>query len=86
MRSKEFYSEFNEKIKNLDLEELTDIINNIIRKIPESKYDEILNIFNKNIDYNKEYPYTDKGERLFSLYSIIANASICLVVYEILED
>ncbi len=34
----------------------------------------------------KEYPYTDKEERLFSLYSIIANAGICPVVYEILED
>ena len=34
----------------------------------------------------KEYPYTDKEERLFSLYSIISNASICPVVYEILEE
>lgn len=34
----------------------------------------------------KEYPYTDKEERLFSLYSIVDNASICPVVYEILED
>lgn len=33
-----------------------------------------------------EYPYTDKEERLFSLCGIIANASICPVVYEILED
>ena len=34
----------------------------------------------------KEYPYTNKEERLFSLYSIISNASICPVVYEILEE
>ena len=34
----------------------------------------------------KEYPYTNKEERLFSLYSIIANASVCPVVYEILEE
>lgn len=34
----------------------------------------------------KEYPYTNKEERLFSLYSVISNASICPVVYEILEE
>ena len=34
----------------------------------------------------KNYPYTNKSERLFSLYSIIGNASICPVVYEILEE
>ena len=34
----------------------------------------------------KEYPYTDKEERLFSLYSVISNASVCPVVYEILEE
>lgn len=28
----------------------------------------------------KEYPYTNKDERLFNLYSIISNASICPVV------
>lgn len=33
-----------------------------------------------------EYPYTDKEERLFSLYSIISNASVCPVVYEIIEE
>lgn len=34
----------------------------------------------------QEYPYTNKSERLFSLYSIISNASICPVVYEIIEE
>ena len=34
----------------------------------------------------KEYPYTNKEERLFSLASIVANASVCPVVYEILEE
>ncbi len=34
----------------------------------------------------KEYPYTNKEERLFSLCNIVANASICPVVYEILEE
>jgi len=34
----------------------------------------------------KEYPYTNQEERLFSLYSIVSNASVCPVVYEILEE
>ena len=34
----------------------------------------------------REYPYTNKEERLFSLLTIINNASICPVVYEILEE
>ena len=34
----------------------------------------------------KDYPYTNKSERLFSLYSVIDNAGICPVVYEILEE
>lgn len=34
----------------------------------------------------RDYPYTNKSERLFSLYGIIGNASICPVVYEILEE
>ncbi|MCL2860480.1 MAG: YkgJ family cysteine cluster protein [Oscillospiraceae bacterium] len=33
-----------------------------------------------------EYPYTDKNERLFSLYSIIESTKICPVVYEIVES
>ena len=33
-----------------------------------------------------DYPYTNKSKRLFSLYSIIGNACICPVVYEILEE
>ena len=34
----------------------------------------------------KEYPYTNKEERLFSLLGVVANASVCPVVYEILEE
>ena len=34
----------------------------------------------------RDYPYTNRSERLFSLYGIIGNASICPVVYEILEE
>lgn len=34
----------------------------------------------------KEYPYTNKEERLFSLYSIMDNTKICPAVYEIVEE
>ena len=33
----------------------------------------------------REYPYTDKPGRLFSLYGILTSAEHCPVVYEILE-
>jgi len=33
----------------------------------------------------KDYPYTDKPERLLSLLSILDSASICPVVFEMLE-
>lgn len=34
----------------------------------------------------KDYPYTNKPERLFSLITIINNSFICPAVYEILEE
>lgn len=34
----------------------------------------------------KEFPYTNKLERLFSLLSIVNHAKVCPVVYEILEE
>jgi Fe-S-cluster containining protein len=33
----------------------------------------------------KDYPYTDKLGRLWSMYSIIDSAAVCPVVFEILE-
>lgn len=34
----------------------------------------------------KEYPHTNKDNRLFSLYSVVDNTTVCPVVYEILEE
>ncbi len=34
----------------------------------------------------KEYPYTNKSERLYSLLTIVKNSEVCPVVYKILED
>ena len=33
----------------------------------------------------RKFPYTDQPDRLQSMYSIIGNASVCPVVFEILE-
>lgn len=33
----------------------------------------------------REYPFTNKPERLFSLYSIVDSVSVCPLVFEILE-
>jgi len=33
----------------------------------------------------KNYPFTDKPDRLLSMYSVIDHASVCPVVFEILE-
>ncbi len=34
----------------------------------------------------RDYPYTNKEERLFSLLTVVNNSKVCPVVYEILED
>ena len=34
----------------------------------------------------RDYPYTNKEERLFSLLTIVNNSKVCPVVYEILEE
>lgn len=77
MKSNEFYKEFNEKIKYLNLEELKDVINNVIRKIPETRYDETLSIFDKEVNAinendikNKIKEYKEKFKQMddFELY------------------
>ena len=47
MSSDEFYKIVNDKLKSLNLEEIKKVLNNIIRKVPMNKYDEIVEIFNK---------------------------------------
>lgn len=46
MESKEFYKKINEYMKEIKKEELIDFVSNIIRKIPESKFEEILCMIN----------------------------------------
>ena len=46
MKSKEFYRKINEYIKEMKKEEIVDFVSNIIRKIPESKFEEILCMMN----------------------------------------
>lgn len=42
MNSKEFYETIKEKLNNLDLFEIKEFVCNLIRKIPDDKYDEVL--------------------------------------------
>lgn len=51
MKSKEFYRKVNEYIKEIKKEEVVDLVNNILRKIPESKFEEILCMINMDNTY-----------------------------------
>lgn len=76
MRSNEFYNSINKKIEYLSDNELKKFINNMIRKIPESKYSEVLEIFYEstlNIEdikkkiskYERKFNLVNNGEILF---------------------
>lgn len=78
MRSNEFYSEFNKNVENMNLDQLKELMKNIIRKIPETKHEEILSMFNKEkclIDekeiiekignYNEKFNQIDNFELYF---------------------
>lgn len=54
MKDNKFYNEFNKNIEGMDCKQLKDIIMNVIRKIPENKYEEVLDIFNKDVDIINE--------------------------------
>ena len=54
MNDREFYEKLNDKIKNLTKEELIEFLNNMIRKIPNSKYKEILSMLDSNNSTNYE--------------------------------
>lgn len=42
MNSSEFFKKVNDELKNREKQEILDIVNNLIRKIPKSKYDEVI--------------------------------------------
>lgn len=54
MRSNVFYKEFNDRIKDMNDVQLREIFKNVIRKLPETSYEEVLSIFDKNIDIVNE--------------------------------
>lgn len=60
MKSKEFYRKINEYIKEIKKEEIVDFVSNIIRKIPESKFEEILCIINQNNTYLSDIEIKDR--------------------------
>jgi len=63
MNSNEFYNKFNKNIENMNSEQIKDIIKNVIRKIPETKYEEILNIFDKEKCIINEKEIIEKIEK-----------------------
>ncbi len=72
MRSIDFYNKFNEKIKVLNFNELKDVINNVIRKIPENKYEEVLNIFNV-VNNSNEQEIVNKIQEYQEKFELIDN-------------
>ena len=42
MNSSEFFKKVNDELKDREKQEILDIVNNLIRKIPKSKYDEVI--------------------------------------------
>jgi len=76
MNSKDFYKQINDEIKDFNKEKIIEILNNIIRKIPENKYEEILKMFDpmteiENIDviidsYEQKFKLIDEFELYFS--------------------
>ena len=73
MKSNEFYSEFNKQIESLNLKQLRDVTNNIIRKIPTSKYDEVLNIFNNNKENINEQEIINTIKKYKDKFKLIDN-------------
>lgn len=78
MNSKEFYKKINDNVKKLNREELIIFLNNIIRKIPESKYKEVVQIFSTSNgteksesissiikEYKEKFDLIDNGELYF---------------------
>ena len=78
MESKEFYKKIDEYIKTMKKEEIIDFVNNIVRKIPENKFEEILCIINKNAlniseieikkrikEYKKKFMDIEEGKLCF---------------------
>ena len=48
VQNKEFYEKTKQYIESLTKDELINFINNIIRKIPQSKFEEVLFLINSN--------------------------------------
>ncbi len=77
MESREFYKKMDEYVKSMEKEELIDFFNNVIRKIPENKFEEILCISDNNKkmneveikkkvkEYKEQFKKIDDGDLFF---------------------
>ena len=60
MNSKEFYETIKEKLNNLELFEIKEFVCNLIRKIPDDKYDEVLAM----LDFENTYDVLDIEKKI----------------------
>ncbi len=77
MESKEFYRKIDEYIKTIKKEEIIDFVNNIIRKIPESKFEEILCIINNNNSNMSEIEIKQKIKEYKKKFKEIEEGNLC---------
>ena len=77
MESREFYSKIDEYIKTIKKEEIIDFVNNIIRKIPECKFEEVLCIINKNASNINEIEIKKKIEEYKKKFMEIEEGKLC---------
>ncbi len=77
MESKEFYKKIDEYIKTIKKDEIIDFVNNIIRKIPESKFEEILCIINKNDSNISEIEIKEKVKEYKEKFMEIEEGKLC---------
>ena len=60
MSSKDFYESIKEKLNTLDLSEIKEFVYNLIRKIPDDKYDEVLAM----LDLGNSYDVLDTEKKI----------------------
>ena len=60
MSSKDFYESIKEKLNTLDLSEIKEFVYNLIRKIPDDKYDEVLAM----LDLGNSYDVLDTQKKI----------------------
>ena len=83
MDSKEFYKKIDEHINKIKQDELVDFVNNLVRKIPEDKFKEVLCMMSPD----EECVSSDKIEDMTKYYKEKFNEiEECKLYFNIVED